>query len=307
MTVEQRIGRLDRIGRSIPVEVVFFRPPSGLGCAVIELYESLGLFREPLGGLERELAGVQSAIEELALEPGADAAPSRFESIVWEAREAVDRVQQAAYHELHRDPYVPELGAGILARVPEDLEELTEEVVVAACERLQLHIEGHRGVARYSIEIGRQARVENLPGVAGDANFLGSFDRIEALEDESIDFYASGHPLVEGILAHLEESSLGRVALLHIRSDGDDDGIGLLALYKHGPAFEAVALDASGRWRPDWAAWATRRPLKSRRVRAESWTRQPGWPELVRSLAKRLEDRGHPVAVAGLRVERRRS
>ena len=29
--VEQRIGRLDRIGRRIPVEIVYFRPPSGIG------------------------------------------------------------------------------------------------------------------------------------------------------------------------------------------------------------------------------------------------------------------------------------
>ena len=30
-TIEQRIGRLDRIGRRIPVEVVYFRPPIGIG------------------------------------------------------------------------------------------------------------------------------------------------------------------------------------------------------------------------------------------------------------------------------------
>ena len=28
--VEQRIGRLDRIGRRIPVEIVYFRPPRGI-------------------------------------------------------------------------------------------------------------------------------------------------------------------------------------------------------------------------------------------------------------------------------------
>ena len=61
--VEQRIGRLDRIGRRIPVEVVYFRPPTGLGRDVVRLFEGLGLFREPLAGLETQLAHVQGALE----------------------------------------------------------------------------------------------------------------------------------------------------------------------------------------------------------------------------------------------------
>ena len=39
-TVEQRIGRLDRIGRRIPVEIVYFRPPDGLGSDVVRLLRS---------------------------------------------------------------------------------------------------------------------------------------------------------------------------------------------------------------------------------------------------------------------------
>jgi ATP-dependent helicase HepA len=49
--VEQRIGRLDRIGRSIPVEIVYFQPPGGIGRDVVRLFEKLGLFEEPLAGL----------------------------------------------------------------------------------------------------------------------------------------------------------------------------------------------------------------------------------------------------------------
>src|SRR5439155_20867121 len=30
VTIEQRIGRLDRIDRTLPVEIVYFRPPAGL-------------------------------------------------------------------------------------------------------------------------------------------------------------------------------------------------------------------------------------------------------------------------------------
>lgn len=93
---------------------------------------------------------------------------------------------------------------------------------------------------------------------------------------------------------------MGRVGLLHVGASGEE-GFGLLALYKTGPRFEAVAVDARGRERPEWAALLSRRPLRSRRVRAEAWTTQPGWPQLVRALAQRLEERGQPVALAAIR------
>ncbi|NIM61281.1 MAG: hypothetical protein GTN89_15895, partial [Acidobacteria bacterium] len=89
--------------------------------------------------------------------------------VIAEAREAQDRINAAAYHELHRNPYRAELADSILERVPEELDELTEEVVLAACEQLELHIESQRGRARYSVELGSRARVETLPGIAAGA------------------------------------------------------------------------------------------------------------------------------------------
>jgi len=307
MLVEQRIGRLDRIGRRIPVEIVYFHPPSGLGAAIASLYESLGLFNEPLGGLERELSGVEPAIEELALSDADLHGAAHFESIIEEAQRAQSRVKEAAYHELHRDPYLPEMAEPILARVPEELEELNEEVILAACDQLELHTEAQGGVARHSIEFGTRARVESLPGVVGGSNFLGTFDREEAVKHENIDFYASGHPLVEGILAHLEDSPRGRSALLDVVVGGGGGGggepsFGLLGIFKQGPHFEAVAVDVHGNEHPDWAEQLTQRPLKSRRVKRDTWTAQPGWADLVRGLARHLPDRGRPVAVALFRI-----
>jgi hypothetical protein len=57
--IEQRIGRLDRIGPQAPVEIVYFRAPGGLPAAIAGMYERLGLFREPMGGIERELGQVE--------------------------------------------------------------------------------------------------------------------------------------------------------------------------------------------------------------------------------------------------------
>ncbi len=301
LAVEQRIGRLDRIGRTIPVEIVYFRPPRGLGAAVASLYETIGLFREPLGGIERELALVEAAIQEAALSELDPIPPGHFDQAATAAGHALSREREAAYHELHRDPYRPEMAAGILARVPPHLEELTQEVVLAACGHLGFHVEEQRGRARHSIEFGSHARVDSLPGVPGGASFLGTFDREEAVADESIDFFASGHPLVEGILLEIEEGPVGRTAVLRVDLGSERD-LGLLALYKSGPVFEAVAVDGSGRLRPDWTDALVQRPLRSKRLKAETLTKQPGWAALIRRLAGRLGREDRPVAVAALVV-----
>ena len=296
--VEQRIGRLDRIGRRIPVEIVYFVPPGGIGRDVVRLFEALGVFREPLAGLEPQLAHVEAALEEVALEPEAALSGAQFEVLVGQAHAARTRIREAAYQQLHRDPYRAEMADGILARVPSQLDALNEAVVVAAAERLGFHIEPQRGHRTYSIDIGNQALVDGLPGVPGGSSFLGSFDREEAVEDETRDFFASGHPLVEGIFSHFEDSSGGRVARFEIEI-GQERGVGVAAFYKDGPDCDIVVFDSTGQPRSDWAAALGRRPLQVRPVTDPS---NEGWQPLVRRLGALLDASRRPYALATIVV-----
>lgn len=298
--VEQRIGRLDRIGRTMPVEIVYFRPPSGLAREVASLHERLGLFSAPLGGLDRELARVEDAMERRAVAGDGAFPEGALDRVVREVEDARSRVLAAAYRELHRDPYDPSLAASILARIPADLDDLTADVVLAAAERLGFHVEPQRGRAAYSIELGATALVDQLPGVPGGSSFVGTFDREEAVAREQLDYFSSGHPLVEGILAHLEESRRGRVCLLEFT--GDSEGLGLLAVYVQAGTLRIAAVDATGRPRPDWAEAFARRPLRTRRVRPEAWCRERGWPRFVRRLAEFLPSGEEPEALAAIRV-----
>ena len=304
--VEQRIGRLDRIGRRIPVDVVYFRPPRGIGADVVRLFETLGLFQEPLAGLEPQLAHVEGAIEEVALDPQASLSDERVEALVREARAARTRIREAAYQQLHRDPYRSEMAAGILARVPKELDALNEEVVVTACIGLGFTIERPRGRRIFAIEIGSGALVDGLPGVLGGSGYVGTFDREEALEEETLDYFASGHPLVEGILAHVEESDMGRVARFEVAINGEQ-GEGLVAVYKDGAVFDVVVIDAEGLARPDWAAAFRQRPLGVRPVRSEPGPSTalgtgPDWKNMVRRLGPQLDPARRPHALAAIVV-----
>ena len=106
----------------------------------------------------------------------------------------------------------------------------------------------------FAIELGNGALVDGLPGVPAGSSYVGTFDREEAVENETIDFFASGHPLVEGIFAHYEESPLGRVVRFEIEIGAEKDA-GLVAIYKK---------DGPSRWSRSTSA-ATRGPTGRRR------------------------------------------
>ena len=298
--VEQRIGRLDRIGRRIPVEVVYFRPRTGVGADVVRLFEALGLFHEPLAGIEPQLAPVEGALEAIALDPDASLSDSRMASIIEEAHAARTRIREAAYQQLHRDPYQPEMARDILARIPSELDLLNQEVVVTASIGLGFTIAHPPGHRVFSIELGGGATVEGLPGVPAGTGYVGTFDREEAVENEFIDFFASGHPLVEGLFAHYEDSAVGRVARFEIAM-GTEATAGIVAIYKEGHAFEVIAIDTSGNARPDWAAAILRRPIVVRPVLGAA-AKDQDWRVMVRRLGAQLDPTRRLHAIAAIEV-----
>jgi ATP-dependent helicase HepA len=191
------------------------------------------------------------------------------------------------------------MAASILARVPAELDALNEEVVVTACIGLGFTIERPRGHRIFAIELGGEAKVDGLPGVPGGSSYIGSFDREEAVEHETIDFFASGHPLVEGIFAHFDESAIGRVARFEVETGRNERGEGLVAIYKEGPVFEVVAIDTAGQNRPDWAAAIRRRPLRAHPVTDEANV-DVDWAGMVRRLGKQLDATRRPHALAAI-------
>ncbi len=298
--VEQRIGRLDRIGRRIPVEVVYFRPSGGIGRDVVRLFEALGLFREPLAGIEPQLAPIEGALDAIALDPGASLSDSGLDALVAQAHAARSRIREAAFQHLHRVPYRPDMADGILARVPRELDALNEEVVITASIGLGFTIAHPPGHRVFSIEIGSGATVEGLPGVPAGSGYVGTFDREEAVENEFIDFFASGHPLVEGIFAHYEESAIGRAVRFGIEMGTEVDA-GLIAIYKDGPAFEIVAIDVAGNARPDWAAAVVKRPIVVRPITGAA-AKSVEWRTMVRRLGAMLDPTRRLHAVAAIEV-----
>ena len=303
--VEQRIGRLDRISRKERVEIVYFRPPKGFYRDLVELYERIGLFREPLGGLERSLSNVESAIRRAEKSSALGLSGLPVSELVAEVRGAAQARQRAAYHHLHAEGYRPDLASGLLSRVPAGLDAAMEKFVIGACELYGFDVAEKAGVRTWYLEFGGDALLEHLPGVPGGSRYLGSFDRAEAVLREELDFFASGHPLVEGIFQELEDGPRGRAALVKLEKSGFT-GEGVLFLHRREGAFAASAIDLSGQSKPEWAEALLKGRANLRGIQVQDWSPQiprgRGWAATVRTLAGRAERNGPILAAAAFRL-----
>jgi hypothetical protein len=146
--------------------------------------------------------------------------------------------------------------------------------------------------------------LDHLHGVPGGTRFLGTFDRAEAMAREELDFFSAGHPLVEGLLAEVQDGRRGRSALLELAGTGQS-GLGLLLVLPDPEAGERLsAIDLDGRPRPEWLRLVLERRRDLRPAAPEGWQRGlPAGVDWRERLSRLLAPAGAWLrAAAGLRL-----
>ncbi len=256
-TVEQRIGRLDRIGQSHPVEIHVFDTKGGLSSDVLSvLADAVGVFGETVGGLDAVLEEVEPRLTELALEPPEARAEyvTQLQKKVKAARAQVleaydplldlrsfDRVEVAALVKCARlragmdddedDEETLEDGLWAIAR---DLDERLEETVTELALRIGLGVDTDQLVDAFqcAFHFGHALKVEALPGldISEERTVLGTFWRDTAVEQEEIEYFATGHPIVEALFGFMRDGPYGRngARFLEVRGPLKARGVELL-------------------------------------------------------------------------------
>jgi ATP-dependent helicase HepA len=234
-TMEQRIGRLDRIGQMQPVEIHVFDVRGTLASDVLALLaDAVGVFGETVGGLDAVLEEVEPRILELALATPTERAAYRttLAARVAEARTAIRRAYDPLLDERSFDreavqALVDRAGVRIglpldredsledgLWAIARDLDERLEETVTELARRVGIGVDTDEQVDAFqcAFHFGHALKVEALPGLelGEERTVLGTFWRDTAVEQEEIEFFATGHPIVEALFGFLRDGPYGR-------------------------------------------------------------------------------------------------
>ncbi|RPH72149.1 MAG: helicase [Myxococcaceae bacterium] len=234
-TMEQRIGRLDRIGQTQPVDIHVFDVRGTLASDVLALLaDAVGVFGETVGGLDAVLEEVEPRILELALATPAERAAYRttLAARVAEARTAIRRAYDPLLDERSFDreavqALVDRAGARIgleldrdgsledgLWAIARDLDERLEETVTELARRVGIGVDTDEQVDAFqcAFHFGHALKVEALPGLelGEERTVLGTFWRDTAVEQEEIEFFATGHSIVEALFGFLRDGPYGR-------------------------------------------------------------------------------------------------
>src|SRR5467141_2432071 len=244
--IEQRIGRIDRIGQSREVRIHAFRPEGTLAARGLDVLDAgVGVFTEPVGGLDPVLEGIEAEL--LALASSDDA--ERWEQMTRARAERVStaRAQVARAYDPLLDLRSCDLAAlrslaergarRIGARIPAGadaehalrsvaamLETRLEAVTIEAAKRVGLAVDFEVDVlpGQVSFHVGPELKVDALAGfdLSQDRTVVGSFRREVAVQHEEHDSFATGHPLVEALFSWVRDGELGRATVGRTRLRG---------------------------------------------------------------------------------------
>jgi ATP-dependent helicase HepA len=242
LTLEQRIGRLDRLGQHRPVEIHVLAEP-GEEAFLADLYEKeIGIFEEPVGGLDAVLASLPAELAEARAKPIEARAAFReaLAARVAEGRRAQHEgydplldLRSAALPELSRlvgsafrrlGEVAPEdLGRGAegaqesLLALSRTLEEQLEEICADVGRRVGVDVDTDQNVHPFEVSftLGAHLRIEALPGMEipdEPVTYLGSFWRETAVARDELQWFATGHRLVEALAGLVRDGEGGRAA-----------------------------------------------------------------------------------------------
>jgi hypothetical protein len=235
MKIEQRIGRVDRVGQTRDVEIYNFAVRGMLDERILDVLEHrIKIFTETVGALDPILESFEDEVGRIALGERGEM-DEAFERLDAELEEQIRKAQELEalrrdfvldWRSLQRDE-----ASRLLGRTPRATREDLERFCRTAIARLQA---AGAGSVDADPERGLFIRV---PGVLRkrrkdvDEDYRGSFEVHDALADERLHFFAMGHPLVEAIIDDVGDPWWSPVTLLE-SSELTTDELALLVDYR---------------------------------------------------------------------------
>ncbi|MFN8612631.1 MAG: RNA polymerase-associated protein RapA [Vulcanimicrobiota bacterium] len=213
--LEQRIGRLDRIGQKGTIQVAVPYVENTPSQALFEWHRLTGVFERPLPSGDPLMDCLQESLFALlqAFTPRNKGRMAELEAFLEHTKEVLaehlKNVQTNVDFLVDINSYDQTLGEALKAEI---LAAPTDPLKVCISEMLE-----HFGVNEeelatpglLKIRAGDLMKVDPYPGLR-DGGYLATFDRSMALAREEVQFLSMDHPLVEGTLGLLLDQAEGK-------------------------------------------------------------------------------------------------
>ncbi|MFH1497343.1 MAG: RNA polymerase-associated protein RapA [Verrucomicrobiota bacterium] len=224
--VEQRIGRLDRIGQTDTIKIHVPVMAGGADAVVAEWYHrGLDAFEAPLHGGNDYAAAFRDRLLDLAVATGEGKlkakAATQLEAFVSETAKFRDTLQtklkKGRDRLLELNSFNPTVAAQVIERVrAADADPLVRRTLADLLD--------HYGVRVKDLEDGElhldaeHAYVEGFPSIPRDG-MLATYDRAKAIVREDVRFLSADHPLVRDSIDLLIDSPAGTTAFCVLEAD----------------------------------------------------------------------------------------
>ncbi len=224
--LEQRIGRLDRIGQTQPIRIHVPYLAGSAEEAVAEWYHrGLDAFEQPLHGGNVYRERFLEALLALAARYG-DGAPARAGLAALIAETAAFRAELREKLERGRDRLL-ELASCNRAQAERTIARIRAAEADPGLRAFLIDLLDHFGVRIREHEEGdlhldpSHAYIEGFPSIPADG-MLATFDRKRAIAREDIRFLSADHALVEDAIDLLLEAKAGTTAFARLEADEPD-------------------------------------------------------------------------------------
>jgi ATP-dependent helicase HepA len=212
--LEQRIGRLDRIGQTSEIQVhVPFVAGSSQEVLARWYHEGLNSFEKNLHGGRELLEQFGARVHDLAQDfhETEEASRTELDRLIAETqtarRELTARLEQGRDRLLELNSFRPEAGAKLVQEISRpDADQALDEFMIAVFDHYSIHVEE---LTQRTYQLGSAGVfAESFPGLP-TGGLTVTCDRQRALAREDVQFLTWDHPLVTGALDLLLGSEQG--------------------------------------------------------------------------------------------------
>ena len=201
MKIEQRIGRLDRIGQNYPVQIYNLYNEDTIEEHILNVLEKrIDLFTKSVGSLDPILGNVEREIRDIVIKHTDDEAIKQY-GIDLEGRVKRARLKEETMADfiLDRASFNEHEANDLLKRSVwasfDDLSSFISNALDYYGGGLVPHVEGG-----FSLDLS--SRLATRAGIR-QVSTQGVFDPNEALEREDLDFFAFGHEIIDKIVSYV--------------------------------------------------------------------------------------------------------